>query len=499
MSGVRRTARRLLLPRFVKTSALVTVIASAALFAAGAACSSSEQARSTLPAHCASAPEDEVPDDLACTGLYTDLGTKTLAPTAIAYAPAAPLWSDGYDKDRWIELPAGTAIDASNVDDWRFPVGTKAWKEFRRGERKIETRFFWKVSDDRWLQASYVWSEDGTKATRGEGTDLEVDGAPYHVPKTQDCNACHRGRKDKLLGFEAVSLAQTAAKGLTLSKLIEDERIAPAPAQKTIALPDPALGVLHANCGITCHNGTPTATAYSTKLRMRLGFDEIVSAPVERWESYQTLVGVDATMPGWAGEVRLVPGSPETSLIVTVMRLRGEGQMPPIASDVVDEQGVGAVEAWIRSLSKAPGDAPPGHEPVEGPPGGDPPGAPPGGAPPGATPPVSTSCAGGGFAEVEGNDTVATANVLGAALKFCGSIASSADADHFTFTMPANAKSFRFERSYSGSKAPEVTWTSEGVTTAGTTPAPFFPGKSYVVRVSSATPLEYGIVMTITR
>src|SRR5262249_2715497 len=148
----------------------------------------------------------------------------------------------------------------------RFPVGTKAWKEFRHGARKIETRFFWKAKDDHWLSASYVWSEDGTKAMRGEGTNLTVDGKPYHVPKTTECDQCHRGRKDRLLGFEAMSLAQPTASGVTLTVLAAENRLAPPPPRTVVTLPNPALGILHVNCGVTCHNGTPTASAFDTKL-----------------------------------------------------------------------------------------------------------------------------------------------------------------------------------------------------------------------------------------
>ncbi len=468
----------------------------AAVAGAGTACSSEEAPASTLPAHCSNTPAGEVPDDLACTGLYADLGAKVVAKTAMAYTPATPLWSDGYDKDRWIELPSGTKIDATDVDDWRFPVGTKAWKEFRLGDRKIETRFFWKVGDDKWLQAAYVWSEDGKQAMRGEGSDLQVGGKPYHVPKAQDCNSCHRGRKDRILGFEAVSLAQPAASGFTLERLVDEQRIEPAPVQKTIALFDPGLGVLHANCGISCHNGTSGSTAYSTKLRLRLAFDDIANnKPIAEWESYQTLIGVQATMPGWAGEVRVVPGDPDKSLVITVMRLRGQGQMPPIGTNVVDEEGLGAVEGWIRSLSGAPagkdGDSatPDPKQPVT-----------PSPQPPPGTPaplPITATCDDGGFKEVEANDTEAAASAIGTAVKFCGEISSATDHDYFTFTMPANAKTFRFDRAYSATTGPTVTWTAEGQTTSGAAPAPFFPGKRYVVHVSSPTPVKYGIVMTI--
>jgi hypothetical protein len=296
---------------------------------------------------------EEVPDDLACTGLYTNIEWKVLAPTARAYTPAVQFWSDGYEKDRFISLPDGQAIDASNVDDWKFPVGTKAWKEIHKGPRKIETRFFWKVKEDTWLQATYVWSEDQKSAKKKDG-DIFVDGKPYHVPKTSDCNDCHRGRKDKILGFEAISLAQPGALGITLQTLVDEKRINPPPVKTSVTLPDPALGVLHANCGITCHNNTPTATALSTGLRLRMSFADVASGkPAPEWEAFTSTIGIGAKMPGWDGAIRVKPGVPEESLIIEVMKLRGEGQMPPIATTEVDQQGVGAIENWIRAMPKA--------------------------------------------------------------------------------------------------------------------------------------------------
>ena len=52
---------------------------------------------------------DDAPTELACTGLYADFETGAVAKTARPYAPAVSLWSDGYEKSRWIELPDGTA------------------------------------------------------------------------------------------------------------------------------------------------------------------------------------------------------------------------------------------------------------------------------------------------------------------------------------------------------------------------------------------------------
>ena len=60
------------------------------------------------------------------------------------YTPSTPLWSDGAQKQRWIELPPNTQIDISNPNEWTFPVGTKLFKEFRVNGKRVETRMFQK-------------------------------------------------------------------------------------------------------------------------------------------------------------------------------------------------------------------------------------------------------------------------------------------------------------------------------------------------------------------
>jgi len=56
------------------------------------------------------------PDKIECTGLYTDVAAKVIAPGVREFAPAVPLWADFAGKGRWIylglglwrQLPAGT-------------------------------------------------------------------------------------------------------------------------------------------------------------------------------------------------------------------------------------------------------------------------------------------------------------------------------------------------------------------------------------------------------
>src|SRR6476659_1959473 len=88
------------------------------------------------------------PGLLSQTGLFA--GGTTVDPRNRPYSPQYPLWTDGAVKARWIRLPDGAAIDARDEDQWRFPVGTKFWKEFSFGGRRVETRFLWRARADTW-------------------------------------------------------------------------------------------------------------------------------------------------------------------------------------------------------------------------------------------------------------------------------------------------------------------------------------------------------------
>src|SRR4051794_17608051 len=63
-------------------------------------------------------------------GVYADLSTRKPARSALEYEPQYPLFSDFADKRRWLLLPSDTQVDTSDMDHWRFPLGTKVVKEF---------------------------------------------------------------------------------------------------------------------------------------------------------------------------------------------------------------------------------------------------------------------------------------------------------------------------------------------------------------------------------
>jgi hypothetical protein len=303
---------------------------------------------------------------LACTGLYADFATKQLAANAVAYTPATPLWSDNAQKARWIELPANTQIDISNPDEWTFPVGTKLFKEFRVDGQRVETRMFQKTTSTFWVYATYAWNADDSAATINYGGPVPVgnDGGTWNIPSNDDCGECHRGRQDRILGFEQVSLGLPGAQGLTLAELAAEGLVTPAPASVSLTIGDDgtgldglALGWIHVNCGVTCHNSNPAAAGYGAGMLLRLDPTQLdgTAPSAATWDVFKTTINVPCVSGSVAGQPRIVPGDPADSVVYQLMDERGTLQMPPIASLLVDVPDVTVVRAWIQAMSSGDG------------------------------------------------------------------------------------------------------------------------------------------------
>jgi mono/diheme cytochrome c family protein len=54
-----------------------------------------------------------------------------------------------------------------------------------------------------------------------------------------------------------------------------------------------------------------------------------------------------------AGTLRVVPQDPEASALIQRMQVRGpKEQMPPLATEEVDSEGIAKVKEWIASLAE---------------------------------------------------------------------------------------------------------------------------------------------------
>lgn len=283
-----------------------------------------------------------LPARLSQTGLYADIRAKTIASGMVEFTPANVLWSDGAEKHRWYELPAGATIDSTDMDHWRFPVGTKVFKEFARDGKRLETRLIWRVSDtgDRerdTLFGSYVWNDAETDAVFAKDGEMNVRGTDHDVPSAEDCWRCHIGEPGHVLGLSALQLGDVSAVPLS----------APPPAGTTYAAPDPALGYLHANCG-HCHN--PNGGAWvDSHMVLRLDVGERDAAATQ---IVQTTVGVE--LEQWIDRgftYRIVAGDPDQSaLFYRITQRTMQVQMPPLATEHTDDTAIALLRSWIESL-----------------------------------------------------------------------------------------------------------------------------------------------------
>jgi hypothetical protein len=327
------------------------------------ACSSSKDTTPADPPPDCTEHDGTPPVDLQCSGLYSDWKTKTLSPDVKEFSPAIELFVDGAEKTRWLYLPPGSKIDTSDMDEWKFPAGTKVWKEFRLNGKKIETRLFYKQPSGRWVWGAYVWNDDLSKAPFSRDGKKDVVGT-YEIPDAQGCDKCHRGRAEKLLGVEAVSLGLAGAKGVTLASLASEGRLTAPPAKTALAIPEdstgkagPALGWLHTQCGVSCHNRNPFAEGTKTSLFLRLQASQLLgTTKTTDLDAYKTTANVPIDTPKYfsyqaQGFVRMKPGDPNHSLILAFAAMRDEpGAMPPLYTHIADQSGIEAAKAWIAAL-----------------------------------------------------------------------------------------------------------------------------------------------------
>jgi hypothetical protein len=312
-----------------------------------------------------------LPTRLAETGLFGSSRPDTVAAGTRPFAPQYALWSDGAMKRRWVYLPPGTRIEPGAAGGWDFPVGTRFWKEFSFGGRRVETRYLWKASDRGWLAASYAWNPEGTDAML-----VPEEGAPgafglawsrtHDIPARADCAACH-GSTLAPLGFNPLQLSDDrdpnaihgeplTAGMVTLRTLQTEGLLAPDPGGSKqqpprIATRDPGtravLGYLSANCG-GCHNSSGEiaaqlpSLAYADVMADGEAVARRLAGQPSRWQA-----------PGRPdGETFLIdPGSPQSSAILLRMRSRRpSSQMPPLGTVLPDTEAIGAISRWITAM-----------------------------------------------------------------------------------------------------------------------------------------------------
>jgi uncharacterized repeat protein (TIGR03806 family) len=282
------------------------------------------------------------PTSLLATKCWDPATPAGVPAGAIPYDVTSPLWSDGAAKERFVVVPRGAKITARADGDLVFPVGTVAVKTFAVDGKRVETRLLVQHDLEDWTGYSYAWNEAGTDAELVAGNRIAqlAGGKSWYFPSSADCTACHTPAAGYTLGLEA---KQLAGHGDALARL-EEKLEAPIDHATvgTLASAD-ARSYLHANCSMCHREGSATGTVVDLDLR--------ADTPLAKTGLCKEPQAGTFDLPN----ARIVaPGDPARSVLLSRMRTLDERRMPKLASRVVDEAGVAAVEAWIKSLAACP-------------------------------------------------------------------------------------------------------------------------------------------------
>jgi uncharacterized repeat protein (TIGR03806 family) len=316
------------------------------------------------------------PTRLSETGAFRDLVTLEPAAGLVPYDLAAPLWSDGTFKRRWVALPEAGAVHAPDDGAWQFPAGTVFVKHFEMAlderqpdvRRRLETRLLVAEASGSYYGITYRWNDEQTDATVVLSKEIEplsfVDaaGAPethdYLYPGPKDCTTCHSASAGSVLGVHTRQLNKYfsyAADAPAVNELVawsgwglldthfDDTAAALAPrltalGDESASLEDRVRSYWDGNCAL-CHTGTTgTVKGWDARYSTALDNEGLDHAPSRARSD------VEAT--------RLIePGYPEQSLIY----LRGDTseaslKMPPLGRYRIDEQYIDVLGRWISSL-----------------------------------------------------------------------------------------------------------------------------------------------------
>lgn len=310
---------------------------------------------------------------LSSTGLYKDMTNHQIADGVNEYDVQYPLWGDGVFKRRWIKIPAETKIDTSNGNWWKFPVGTKLWKEFsylKDGSlKRIETRFIHHTPNG-WMFSTYLWDKNDLEALMSNGNEypnyVDLGSRVTHsIPSNDACLVCHQDKNNEspVLGFSALQLAHQGGK-LNLNELRKKNLL-------THSLPDnisikshssdgaKAMGLIHGNCS-HCHN--PRGIESESTMNLK---HDIYNTLAENENAYVTTINQESryTFPDFQVSFkRILPGNAEESILYRRIKASNHNdifyneKMPPgpYGTMTINNELSDSLFRWIESMSKKP-------------------------------------------------------------------------------------------------------------------------------------------------
>jgi glucose/arabinose dehydrogenase len=337
--------------------------------------------------------ESDFPALLSQTGAFADMATLTPNPGVAPYTPNLAFWSDHARKSRFFAITNTTdQVGYSRDGNWTFPQGMVWVKHFDfdlnrsfpgTNTKRLETRFLVRNSSGIY-GVSYRWNDAGTDATlagingvefdvqvREGGTlsDGQVTGGTFitqkwQIPSRGDCLNCHNLSAGHALSFNTRQLNRAGSLNATngnllallsqagyLSGFTDTPASLPrfhSPDETGSNLEDRVRSYLAVNCSY-CHQ-PGTSAPISWDARGHLSVDEtgiLYGQPLSETTADTT-------------DRLIIPGNTTKSIIWNRIQARttigsglfnGYPQMPPLATHVVDQQGVQLLSDWISNYA----------------------------------------------------------------------------------------------------------------------------------------------------
>ena len=340
------------------------------------------------------------PKRLSDTGLFTSVALNKPAPGVLPYELNVPFWSDFAVKDRYVALPRGASVTFESEGQWKFPVGTvfvktfwmhrdrAAWRDLYRVETRLLVH-----APDRWQGYTYAYAdgEDEAYLVADAGArrklaikaeDGDDEEQAYHLPSRADCRACHTKEAGFVLGLNARQMHRDLAyRGATEPQFALWDRLGMFTerlgVEQGTPFPEWGFGNLDRSGAAHPHesaadaavsNSAPRAPKGELAAQARAWLDVNCAmchrpqgiGPDRRDLRYQTETAKTNFVNQPPSEKRrrikgtalIKPGEPERSELITRMTSRGERQMPPLGTHLIDPRGTEVVRRWIKEMQE---------------------------------------------------------------------------------------------------------------------------------------------------
>lgn len=332
------------------------------------------------------AQAEDYPQTLSKLGVFADLTDLVPNPGVVAYQPNLAFWSDGALKRRWFAIANLTdTIGWSAEDNWSFPEGMVWVKHFDfdldrtqpgTNVKRLETRVLVRNAGGSY-GVSYRWNEAGTEASlvANEGDDFAIaytdaEGNPatldWRIPARSECASCHTATGGHALSMNTrqLNLTQTIAgqSGNLLELLSSAGYLAGFPGNATSMprhfRPEESAANLEArvrsylavNCSYCHQAGGNAPPSWDGRAHLAMADTGIL---------YGANVGEGAPDPT---DHLIRPGDRDHSAIWNRINAReaingshnGYTQMPPLATNAFDPDGIALLGAWIDHHANVP-------------------------------------------------------------------------------------------------------------------------------------------------